>query len=212
LDVTHSPTSSLDIAGAFRAGWRGFVGNIVPLIVVALVVWVVTGAVNLWGNQTAGVAQFLWGVVSFFLGQIVAIVWISLALAVIDGREITSDTLLPSGGTLISYVVASLLFSLMVGIGLVLLVIPGLIVAVVFGLYGWALVDKALDPIEALRHSSRITSGNRWQVFAFIVAAIVLNIFGVLLLVVGVLVTSAVTLIAAAHVYRQLDGSLQPAV
>jgi cell division protein FtsL len=34
----------------------------------------------------------------------------------------------------------------------------------------------------------------------------------VLLLVVGVLVTSAVTLIAGAHVYRQLDGSLQPAI
>lgn len=209
--MTQSPPPSLDIAEAFRAGWRGFVANIVPLIVVALVVWVVTGAVNLWANQTAGLAQFLWGLVSFFLGQIVAIAWIALALAIIDGREITTDTLLPRGGTLISYIIASLLFSLMVGIGLVLLVIPGIIVAVVFGLYGWALVDKGLDPIEALRQSSRITSGNRWQLFAFVVAAIALNIVGVLLLVIGVLVTSAVTLIAAAHVYRQLDGSLQPA-
>jgi uncharacterized membrane protein len=94
----------------------------------------------------------------FFVGQVVAIVWISLALAIVDGREIASDTLL------------------------------------------------------ALRHSSHITSGNRWSVFVFLLAALALNIVGVLLLVVGVLVTSAVTLIADAHVYRQLDGSLQPAI
>jgi uncharacterized membrane protein len=72
---------------------------------------------------------------------------------------------------------------------------------------------QGLDPIEALRHSSHITSGNRWSVFVFLLAALALNIVGVLLLlVVGVLVTSAVTLIAGAHVYRQLDGSLQPAI
>jgi hypothetical protein len=48
LDVTHSPPSSLDIAGAFRAGWRGFVGNIVPFGVLLLVVGVlVTSAVTL---------------------------------------------------------------------------------------------------------------------------------------------------------------------
>lgn len=210
--MTQTPPQSLDIGEAFRAGWRGFVANILPLIVVALVVWVVTGAVNLWANQATGVVRVVLTVLSFFVAQLVAIVWIALALAIVDGREITADALVPSGATLISYIIASLLFSLMFGFGLVLLVVPGIIVAVIFGLYGWALVDKALDPIEALGHSSRITAGQRWQVFAFVVLAILLNIVGVLLLVVGVLVTSAVTLIAAAHVYRQLDGSLQPAI
>jgi uncharacterized membrane protein len=210
--VTPPTPRSLDISGAFRAGWRGFVANVLPLVVVALVVWVVTGTINVWANETAGVVQALLSLVAFFIGQVVAIVWISLGLAIVDGQEITADTLLPGGATLISYIVASLLFSLMLGIGLVLLVIPGIIVAIVFGLYGWALVDKALDPIEALRHSSRITSGHRWQLFVFVLAAIVLNLVGVLLLVVGVLVTSAVTLIAAGHVYRQLDGSLRPVI
>jgi uncharacterized membrane protein len=210
--VTPPTPRSLDISGAFRAGWRGFIANVLPLVVVALVVWTVTGSLNVWAERTAGFVQFLLSLVAFFVGQVVAIVWISLGLAIVDGREITAETLLPGGATLISYIVASLLFSLMVGIGLVLLVIPGIIVAIVFGLYGWALVDKALDPIEALRHSSRITSGHRGQLFVFVLAAIVLNLLGVLLLVVGVLVTSAVTLIAAGHVYRQLDGALRPVI
>jgi uncharacterized membrane protein len=203
---------TLDISEAFRAGWRGFLANILPLVVVGLLVWTVTGSLNFWAERTAGVVQFLLGLLAFFVGQVVAIIWISLALAVVDGQPITTDRLLPSGATLISYIIASLLFSLMLGIGLVLLIIPGIIVALVFGLFGWAVVDKALDPIEALRHSSRITSGHRWQLLGFLLLAILLNIGGVLLLIVGVLVTSAVTLIAAGHIYRQLDGSLQPVV
>lgn len=210
--MTQTPSQSLDIGEAFRAGWRGFVANIGPLIVVALAVWVVTAVVNWLATDTSGVVRFIMGWVSFFVSQLVALVWISLGLAIVDGREITTDTVLPSGGTFVSYLIASLLFSLMLGVGLILLVIPGLIVAVVFGLYGWALVDKNLDPLEALRHSSRITRGRRGQVFLFVLAAIGLNLLGLVLLLVGVLVTSAVTLIAAGNAYRQLDGSLQPAI
>lgn len=210
--MTQPPSQSLDIGEAFRAGWRGFVANIGPLIVVALAIWVVTGVVNWLGTDTSGVLQFIMGWVSFFVSQLIAVVWISLGLAIVDGREIATDMLLPSGRTFLSYILASLLFSLMLAVGLVLLVIPGLIVAVVFGLYGWALIDKNLDPLEALRHSSRITRGRRGQVFLFVLAAIGLNLVGLVLLLVGVLVTSAVTLIAAGHAYRQLDGSRQPAI
>lgn len=208
--MTQTPSPSLDIGAAFRAGWRGFTANIGPLIVVALVVWIVTGAVNWLSTDTTGIIRFLASVLSFFLGQLVAIVWISLALAIIDGRPISGESLLPDGSTLISYIIASLVFSVMLFVGLVLLIIPGLIVAVVFGVYGWALVDKGLDPIGSLRESSRLTAGRRGQLFVFLLAAIGLNILGLLALVVGVLITSAVTLIAAGHVYRQLDGSLQP--
>jgi uncharacterized membrane protein len=210
--VTSPTAAPLDISGALRVGWRGFVANIIPLVVIGLVVWLVTGALNLWGNQTTGTVQTLLGLVSFFVGQLVAIVWIAVALAILDGREISSDTVMPSGATFVSYVVASFLFSLMLAVGFVLLVIPGIIVALAFGLFGWALVDKDLDPIEALRHSAQITRGHRWQLFGFVLVAILLNILGLLLLVVGVLVTSAVTLIAAGHIYRQLDGSLRSTI
>lgn len=90
--MTSTPSQSLDIGEAFRAGWRGFVANIGPLIVVALVVWVVTAVANWLATDTTGVFRFIMGWVSFFVGQLIAVVWISLGLAIVDGREITTDT------------------------------------------------------------------------------------------------------------------------
>lgn len=123
--------------------------------------------------------------VSFFLGQLIAVVWITLGLRIVDGREISGQSLLPGGTTRVSYIIASLLFSVMVFVGLVLLIIPGLIVAVIFGLYGWALVDGDLPPIEALQESSRLTRGHRGQLFLFVLAATLLNLVGLLALLVG---------------------------
>ena len=94
-----------------------------------------------------------------------------------------------------------------VAIGLVLLIVPGIIFAVIFGFYGWGLVDGVVDDgVSALRHSAEITRGHRWQLFGFAIVLILFNLLGLLALVVGVLITSAVSILALAHVYRQLAG------
>lgn len=208
--MTQSSSPPLDIGGAFRAGWQGFTANVGPLLVVALVVWIVSGAVNWLSTDTTGIVRFLASALSFFLGQLIAVVWIGLGLRIVDGQPISGAALLPDATTLVAYIIASLAFSLMVVVGLALLVIPGLIAAVIFGLYGWALIDKDLSAMESLRESSRLTSGHRGQLLLFVLTAICINVIGLLALLVGVLITSAVTLIAAGHIYRQLDGSLQP--
>jgi uncharacterized membrane protein len=94
----------------------------------------------------------------------------------------------------------------MVGIGLVLLIVPGVIVAIVFAFYGFHIVDTgSTDPIGALRRSAEITRGHRWQLFLFGLLLIGLNLLGILLLVVGVLFTSGISLLAVAYVYRRLS-------
>lgn len=64
------------------------------------------------------------------------------------------------------------------------------------------------DGVAALRRSAEITRGNRWQLFGFLIVLLLLNIVGLLALVIGVLITSAVSILALAHVYRRLDGAV----
>lgn len=93
----------------------------------------------------------------------------------------------------------------MVSIGLILLIVPGIILAIIFVFYGFHIVDTgSTDPIGALRRSAEITRGHRWQLFLLGLVLLGINILGLLALIIGVLFTSGISLLAIAHVYRRL--------
>jgi uncharacterized membrane protein len=196
-----------EIGDAIRAGWRGLWPNLLPMALFALVVWLVNGLLQYFQDETSGVVRFLLSVIGFIITQLIAIGWIKIALDIIDGRPVRADAVRDRFRLVVPYLVAAVLYSLMVAIGLVLLIVPGIIVAIVFAFYGFHIVDTgSFDPIGALRRSAEITRGHRLQLFLLGLVLLGLNLLGVLLLVVGVLFTSAISLLAVAYVYRRLAG------
>jgi uncharacterized membrane protein len=207
--VTPS-TPRFDIGEALSTGWQLFLKNVGPMALYALVVFAISALVSV-PTSTQDRTSFwalLVNVISFVVGQAIAIGWIRIALDAQDGRAISVDRITDSFRLLLPYIIAAILFSVGVTLGLILLIVPGIIFAVIFGFYGWIIVDKGeRDAIAALRRSAEITRGERWRLFGFALLLILLNIVGLLLLVVGVLVTSAVSLLALGHVYRRLEAS-----
>jgi len=73
----------------------------------------------------------------------------------------------------------------MVAFGLVLLIIPGIYLALKYQFYGYLIVDKGMGPIKALKESGRITDGAKKDLLIFwlvlfcsiAVIALVLGIF-----------------------------------
>jgi uncharacterized membrane protein len=70
-------------------------------------------------------------------------------------------------------------------------------------------VDSNSDPINALKESWRITKGNKWRLFLLSLVVLILNVFGMLLFLVGLLVTFPVTWLAATHAYRTLASQAE---
>jgi hypothetical protein len=193
------------IGEALSAGWRGFWPNLLPLGAFALIVWVVNGLVQFFQRDAGATGRFFFNLVAFVISQLVAIGWIKIALDVTDGRRVDSKAVVDRFRLVLPYLVAAVLYSLMVGIGLVLLIVPGIILAIVFAFYGFHIVDTgSTDPIGALRRSAEITRGNRGRLFLLGLTLLGLNILGILLLVIGVLITSGISLLAVAYVYRRL--------
>ena len=92
------------------------------------------------------------------------------------GRPITAWEALgrstPYVGTVL---VCSLLFTLVVGLGFLLLFIPGVILAVGLVLAIPAVVlEPGLSPMQALSRSWRLTRGSRWRIFGLGVVLMVL--------------------------------------
>lgn len=195
-----------DSGEAVSAGWQRFWPNILPMAVFALVVWVVTGLFQLFQRDANAGTRFALSLISFVLSQLIAIGWIKIALDITDGRPINGQAVIDKFRLVVPYLIAALLYALMVGVGLVLLIVPGVIVAIVFAFYGFHIVDTdSTDPIGALRRSAEITRGHRWQLFFFGLLLIGLNLLGLLLLIVGVLITSGISLLAVGYVYRRLS-------
>ncbi|HEX6337631.1 MAG TPA: hypothetical protein VFZ85_11795 [Jiangellaceae bacterium] len=195
-----------DIGEAVSAGWQRFWPNILPMALFALIVWAVNGLFQLLQRDASAGGRFVLSLISFVLGQLIAIGWIKIALDITDGRPINAQAVIDKFKLVVPYLIAALLYALMVGIGLILLIVPGVIAAIVFAFYGFHIVDTgSTDPIGALRRSADITRGHRWQLFLFGLLLIGLNLLGILLLIVGVLITSGISLLAIAYVYRRLS-------
>lgn len=134
---------------------------------------------------------------------------LGVSLKLIDEKEVTyADFWLPQSHFWF-YVLATLLYGVIIGVGTLLLIVPGIIFGLMFMFYGYVMIEKNLGPIEALKESKRLTAGAKWDLFLFSLLAIGLNLLGVLALLVGVLVTMTITFIAMAHLYRQRTRALE---
>lgn len=105
-----------------------------------------------------------------------------------------------------SYLGATILNGLIVVGGFILLIVPGIIFALMFVFTLYAVIDRDLGPIGALKESARITKGNRLNVLGLLGLVLLLNIAGLVALIVGLLVTIPVSTLAIVHAYRTLSA------
>lgn len=134
-----------------------------------------------------------------------ALIWIRFALAVHDGQQVQARDLLPDGTTFLNYLAVSVIYGVLVTAGLILLVVPGIYLAVRYGLASFLVADgRTTDVLGAFRQSSELTRGLRWRLFLFGVVLALVNIAGAILFGIGLLVTVPMSAFASALVYRRL--------
>ena len=83
-------------------------------------------------------------------------------------------------------VLANLLVFALVVIGLFALIIPGIIIGCRLIFVSYIIMDKKLDPIEAVELSWKLTKGHGWQIFFMGFVSIFIVIFGLLMFIVGI--------------------------
>jgi len=104
-----------------------------------------------------------------------------------------------------TYIIASIVVGVIVVIGVILLIIPGIIWGLRYMFVPYIVMDKRLGVSAALSESARITSGHKWELFILLLIFLGLNILGAICLIVGLLVSVPVTYLATVHAYRVLQ-------
>ena len=83
-------------------------------------------------------------------------------------------------------VLANLLVTALIVLGCFALIIPGIIIACRLVFVSYIVMDKKLDPIEAVELSWKLTRGHGWRIFAMGFVSFFILIFGLILFIVGV--------------------------
>ena len=173
------------------------------LIIAGLIEYIPSTIAMLLERDIPGLA-FLFRVIGWVVSIIVAIGMIRIALKILDGEKAELKDLFSFRPFFWKYLVGSVLSALIVLGGLILLIIPGFIWAIKFQYYGYLIIDKKLDAIEALKNSGKITNGVKWNLLGFGSVLFCINIVGVLALFIGLFATIPLTMMATAFVYRKL--------
>jgi len=128
-----------------------------------------------------------------------------ILLNLISGGPLEVGLLFRGGPLLLKAIGANILFYLAVGIGMLLFFVPGIYIALRYGFFFTAIVDRNLGIIEAFKYSSSITTNNRLNVLVLFVLFFCLGIAGLLALCVGVFIAAPVCSIAFVVAYRWLQ-------
>jgi uncharacterized membrane protein len=100
----------------------------------------------------------------------------------------------------------SLVAGLFIGIGTVLLIIPGIYLAVAYLFASYLVVDRRLDFWPAMELSRHTVTPRWFGYFALLLLLTLLNLAGAIALVVGLLVTIPLSFCTATTAYADLFG------
>ena len=200
-------TKNFSKGEAVRFGWnimKSNLGFFIGLLIVAALLYIVPSIIA----ERVAKENVLLGAI-FHIGDgvlsiIISIGLIKIALRFCDNEKGTFADLFTQYRLFFKYLFGSTLYVLIVIGGMILLIIPGFIWAIKFWFYDYFIVDKGVGPIEALKRSSAITKGIKWNSFVFFLLLGGINLVGALCLLIGLFATIPTTLVAAAFVYRKL--------
>lgn len=128
-----------------------------------------------------------------------------IGLNLVSGKTATVGMIFGEGSKLLRAIGATILFGLMVFIGLILLIVPGIYLALRYGQYLHAIVDRDLGIMESFDYSSRLTTGNRGNLLLLGLLMFVVSIAGLLACGVGLIVAFPITWLASFIAYRWMQ-------
>lgn len=194
---------------ALSFGWQTFKANWKFLLLVGIVVGLVSGLPGILANTISNRNVWL-GVVlniaGLILSLLVSLGIIKVSLLVLDEKQAKLADLFSQYRYILHYLAGSILYGLIVFVGFILLIIPGILFSVRMQFWSYFIVDRGMGPIAALKASWKMTKGSAINLLLFDILLGLVNILGALALGVGLLISVPTTWLASAWVYRKLSS------
>lgn len=150
-----------------------------------------------------------WSLISWLFSMLMGIGLNCISLSLARDQKPKISDLFAHTALLPTYVITTVVYTILVLAGLVCLVVPGIILAVMLQLYSFLIADEGMGVKESLATSRFLTRGYRWDLFVFGWIILLINFLGFLCLGIGLLFTFPATFAALAYIFDQLRHPTQ---
>lgn len=185
----------------FKKDWKN-------VYMVALIAFGASFLGGLISGALTGMGLMLVGeLISMIIGIMVAMGGIYLMLKIARGQQFELaevKSLFDEPKRILTFFWGQIVVGVVVAVGFLLLIVPGIMWAIKYCLTPFILVDKQFSVSEAMKLSNESTAGNRMNLFVFWLLVIGMNVLGAIPFGLGLLVTLPMTYIAGTLVYTKL--------
>lgn len=191
---------------AIKFGFESAKSNLaffIPLLLIVFIIDNLSGATSS-SLKNNPVASFILLLIFWLISMIVELGLIKISLNFVDKKKPSFSDLFSESSLVLRFIGATFLYVVIVLAGLILFIIPGVIWALQFGYYKYAIVDKNAGVLESLQISSKATKGNRWNIFKLNLLFLLINLLGIAVIFIGLFISIPTTMLASAYVYRKL--------
>jgi hypothetical protein len=161
------------------------------------------------GQQTPLVATFVGvacGIAGMVVGAFFLVGLLRACLEAARGQPVRFATLFLGGDRFLPMVGLYFLMTLAVGIGFLLLIVPGIILAFGLSFAPLFVADANLGPIAAMRASWEATRGQKWKIFELGVLSTGVTILGLIACGVGLIPAVSLSYVAWAIAFTRVSG------
>jgi uncharacterized membrane protein len=144
-------------------------------------------------------------IVALIVRLVLLLGFTKIMLYLIDDRTVSVADLVNNGKILLSYVLAWFLYSIAVGIGLFLFIIPGIYLAIRLQFYPFYIIENDETSLKALQKSWYATEDFTFELVIFGICFLVANFVGAFCLGIGMIFTYPITMMAEAAIFKSLE-------
>lgn len=223
-------TFGIGIGEIFKRGFIGWKSNIIPLTIAGIVPIAVSTGFSQFANQFAienslaqDVRWFIFNFIGWVIAGTLSYPWYVYALRAADGDPVRFGEPFEHPKKFLQQFIGTFWFFAGFVLGVRFFLLPAFAIIVFYAFYGFLIADTDKGGLHALGTSVRMGQGRRLGLFALSMIFIMFNFLGLvpglglegvsfatrlILATLGLVITTSITLVSGAAIYRVFRGFL----
>ena len=160
------------------------------------------------GDKTlvAGLVRLVGSIVGGVLGAFFMVGLLRVCLDAARGKPVRFATLFLGGDRFVAMLGLYFVMTLLIGLGCLLFLVPGIILAFAWSFAPFYVVDANLGPIAAMRASWHTTSGQKGKIFGFSLLSMGIGLLGIVACLIGIIPAMSLVYVAWAAAFTRASG------